>query len=211
MKGIGNKVERTIEKVVINEESIDVISNSQGVSSVAQLNLEPQENEVSEIFERNRLNNINNFPFDMKIVRALSENEDQLKDYLETCRRVRFAKGKQEIPQSIPEIEYDLRKLKESDIEIHKQLEMLRQANESKNMLKGKVRVQMSLMDRAYFAVQKLLKNRETKTAPMLESGKNRNSLRESLRVDPQEMQPIVKDQNKEERQEEKVVKEMSR
>ena len=40
---------KTVEKVVINPESIDVISVLNGVNSVTQLNLEVEDNEIQEI------------------------------------------------------------------------------------------------------------------------------------------------------------------
>ncbi len=43
---------KTVEKVVINPESIDVISTLDGVNSVTQLNLEPEDNEVHEIHRK---------------------------------------------------------------------------------------------------------------------------------------------------------------
>ena len=77
---------KTVEKVVINPESIDVISTLDGVNSITQLNLEPEDNEVQKIYEKYNLSSITNYPFDMKIVRALSENEEQLRSYLELCK-----------------------------------------------------------------------------------------------------------------------------
>ena len=73
---------KTVEKVVINPESIDVISVLNGVNSVTQLNLEVEDNEIQEIYDRYNLSGITNYPFDMRIVRALAENEEQLRDYV---------------------------------------------------------------------------------------------------------------------------------
>ena len=95
---------KTVEKVVINPESIDVISTLDGVNSVTQLNLEPEDNEVHEIHEKYNLSNITNYPYDMKIVRALSENEEQLRNYLELCKNANNTNKRIELPPNTPEV-----------------------------------------------------------------------------------------------------------
>ena len=37
---------KTVEKIVVSEEGIEVISMSEGVKSITQLSLEPEENEL---------------------------------------------------------------------------------------------------------------------------------------------------------------------
>ena len=112
---------KTVEKVVINPESIDVISVLNGVNSVTQLNLEVEDNEIQEIYDRYNLSGITNYPFDMRIVRALAENEEQLRDYLELCKNANNSSKKVNLPESIPEVEYDLRNLKNSQLDIKQQ------------------------------------------------------------------------------------------
>lgn len=184
---------KTVEKIVINTEGIDVISNINGVNNVTQLSLSPQENEAKEIFEKYNLNSLTNYPFDMKIVRALETNEEQLKDYLETCRRANYSKGKTEIPSTIPKIEYDLRTLKDSFEEIedttlrkNQQLEMYNDARNTQNTFKnakGRVILRMGVLDKGYFAVQEFLNSRDKKQMPTLMAGKTEpsQSLREKL------------------------------
>lgn len=185
----GGNMSKNIEKIVINTESIDVISNTNGVNNVMQFNLETEGNEAKEIFEKYNLSSLTNYPFDIKVVRALSENEDQLKDYLETCRRANYSKEKVEIPDSIPEIEYDLRELKDGFTEIEdenlrksSQIEMYRQAKETQSQLRGKVTIKMGLLDRTYFAVQEFLSNRNKTLALMEGQVETRRSIRDELR-----------------------------
>lgn len=127
---------KTVEKVVINSESIDVISTSNGVNSITQLNLEPEDNEVQAIHEKYNLSNITNYPFDMKIVRALSENEEQLRNYLELCKNANNTNKRIELPPNTPEIEYDLRNLKKSDLSLLQQVEMYKTAKETRKSTK---------------------------------------------------------------------------
>lgn len=127
---------KTVEKVVINSESINVISTSNGVNSITQLNLEPGDNEVQAIHEKYNLSNITNYPFDMKIVRALSENEEQLRNYLELCKNANNTNKRIELPPNTPEIEYDLRNLKKSDLSLLQQVEMYKTAKETRKSTK---------------------------------------------------------------------------
>ena len=127
---------KTVEKVVINSESINVISTSNGVNSITQLNLEPEDNEVQAIHEKYNLSNITNYPFDMKIVRALSENEEQLRNYLELCKNANNTNKRIELPPNTPEIEYDLRNLKKSDLSLLQQVEMYKTAKETRKSTK---------------------------------------------------------------------------
>lgn len=127
---------KTVEKVVINSESINVISTSNGVNSITQLNLEPEDNEVQAIHEKYNLSNIINYPFDMKIVRALSENEEQLRNYLELCKNANNTNKRIELPPNTPEIEYDLRNLKKSDLSLLQQVEMYKTAKETRKSTK---------------------------------------------------------------------------
>ena len=84
----GGNMNKTVEKIVVSEEGIEVISMSEGVKSITQLSLEPEENELQNILERYNLSIINNYSFDINIVRALAESEEQLRNYLETCKKL---------------------------------------------------------------------------------------------------------------------------
>ena len=127
---------KTVEKVVINPESIDVISTLDGVNSITQLNLEPEDNEVQKIYEKYNLSSITNYPFDMKIVRALSENEEQLRSYLELCKNANNTNKRIELPPNTPEVEYDLRNLKKSDLSLSEQVAMYKSAKETRKNIK---------------------------------------------------------------------------
>lgn len=131
---------KTVEKVVINPESIDVISTLDGVNSITQLNLEPEDNEVQKIYEKYNLSSITNYPFDMKIVRALSENEEQLRSYLELCKSANNTNKKIELPPNIPAVEYDFRTLKKSDLSLSEQVEMYKNAKETRKNIKTRKR-----------------------------------------------------------------------
>lgn len=174
---------KTVEKIVINSESIDVISVLDGVNNVTQLNLEPQENEMQDIFLKHNVNTIINYPFDMRIVRGLAENEEQLKDYLEICRRSLHSKGKRDIPSSIPKIEYDLRDLKESDLTLPQKIEMFKKAKETQSTLGHMAELKIGILDRGYFTIQEFLQDKNKKQVQALNSGMigNRSDLRKEL------------------------------
>ena len=178
---------KTVEKVVINPESIDVISTLDGVNSVTQLNLEPEDNEVHEIHEKYNLSNITNYPYDMKIVRALSENEEQLRNYLELCKNANNTNKRIELPPNTPEVEYDLRNLKKSDLSLSEQVAMYKSAKETGKVLKqarGKSDLKMSLIDRGYYTIQEFLADKNKKQTQALTTGEitPRRSIREELR-----------------------------
>lgn len=178
---------KTVEKVVINPESIDVISSLDGVNSVTQLNLEPEDNEVHGIHEKYNLSSITNYPYDMKIVRALSENEEQLRSYLELCKNANNTNKRIELPPNTPEVEYDLRNLKKSDLSLSEQVAMYKSAKETGKVLKqarGKSDLKMSLIDRGYYTIQEFLANKNRKQTKALTTGEiePRRSIREELR-----------------------------
>ena len=183
---------KTVEKIVINTESIDIISVENGVNSIVQLNLDAQEDNVKDIFEKYNLNNIINYPFDEKIVRALAENEEQLVDYLQVCRQATYSKGKIQIPDSIPNIVYDFRELKNGiakigkDEQKNKQIEMYKQAKQTQETFrsaKDKVEISIGIVDKAYFAVQEFLQSRNKKTVKALNPGniEPRRNIRKEL------------------------------
>lgn len=178
---------KTVEKVVINPESIDVISSLDGVNSVTQLNLEPEDNEVHGIHEKYNLSSITNYPYDMKIVRALSENEEQLRSYLELCKNANNTNKRIELPPNTPEVEYDLRNLKKSDLSLSEQVAMYKSAKETGKVLKqarGKSDLKMSLIDRGYYTIQEFLADKNKKQTQALTTGEitPRRSIREELR-----------------------------
>lgn len=177
---------KKINKIVINPESIDIVSEENGVNNVTQISLEPQDNEVQTIFEKYNLNSITNYPFDTKIVRALAENEEQLRDYLEVCKFASRTDKKIEFPDSIPQIEYDFTGLKSSQLDLPKQLQMYKEAKRTQQTFKkckGKVDFRIGIFDNGYYAIQDLLQNRR-KTTQALQSAetKQKPSLRETLR-----------------------------
>ena len=52
----GGNMGKTVEKIVINTESIDIVSVENGVNSIVQLGLEAQEDSIKDIFEKYNLN-----------------------------------------------------------------------------------------------------------------------------------------------------------
>ena len=178
---------KTVEKVVINPESIDVISVLNGVNSVTQLNLEVKDNEIQEIYDRYNLSGITNYPFDMRIVRALAENEEQLRDYLELCKNANNSSKKINLPESIPEVEYDLRNLKNSQLDIKQQIEMYKSAKETQSTFKkarGKAEFKMGIIDRGYYTIQEFLQDRNRESVQALNTGTpiQVRNIREELR-----------------------------
>ena len=145
-----------------------------GVKNITQLGLEPQGNEEQDLFQKYNLSGITNYPFDMKIVRALAENDGQLREYLEVCRKVHNTKEKIEFPDSIPDIFYDLKQLKASTIEPAMQLKLYKDAKQSLATFKGakgKVQFSMGILDRAYYSIQEFLQSRNHKYPQALNAG----------------------------------------
>lgn len=166
-------MEKNVKEIVISANGIDIISTTNGVNNVTQINLEPHENEVKDLLEKYNLSDLKFYPVDMNIVRGLSESHEQLVDYLETTRRLSNSKQKVEVPDSIPQILYDLKELKEGfkqipdeDLRKFKQIQVYNQAKQTQSIFKGtkKVDVRIGPLDRGYFAVQSLLQNRNRGT-----------------------------------------------
>ena len=162
-------MEKNVKEIIISANGIDIISTTNGVNNVTQINLEPQENEGKDLLEKYNLSDLKFYPVDMNIVRGLSESQEQLVDYLETTRRLSNSKQKVDIPESMPQILYDLKELKNSfeqipnqDLRKFKQIQIYNQAKQTQNIFKGtkKVEVKIGPLDRGYFAVQSLLQNR---------------------------------------------------
>lgn len=165
---------KTIEKIVINPDGIDVISVVNGINNITQLNLEPEENEVQDILDKYNLSSITAYPFDMNIVRGLEENEEQLRDYLEICKFTNKSGKERKFFEGMPQIVYDLLDLRNSNLDIKKQIQMYKEAKNTKETFKrkhGKVEIRMGILDKAYFAVQKFLQGKNRKPIPALNSG----------------------------------------
>lgn len=184
---------KKVEKIVINTESVDIISVVEGVNSVTQIGLESTPEEINQICFDNNINNVIIYPYDNNIVRALAESEEQLKDYLETCRRAHYSNTKVNVPDTVPNIEYDLRDLKNGFFEISdnkirtiKQLDIYKKAKETQNILrgtKGKVEIKMGVLDKGYFTIQDLLQNRNKNKIIALNPGitEERKKMRSKL------------------------------
>lgn len=182
----GGNMSKKINKVIINPESIDIISVENGVNNVTQISLEPQDNEIQDIFEQHNLNTITNYPFDTKIIRALAENDEQLRDYLEICKFANSSNKKIDILNDFPQIEYDFMQLKKSSIEPLKQLQMYREAKTTQQTFKkykGQVFLKIGILDNGYYVIQDLLQNRK-KNVQSLNPAEftQRRNLREELR-----------------------------
>lgn len=187
-------MDKTVEKIVINSEGIDVVSSVEGVNNVVQLNLEPQRDEIQQIFNKYNLEKGVIYHYDEKIIRALSENKEQLVDYLDVCRKASYPAKKVKIPESIPEIEYDLRELKtcfseieDEDLRKRKQIQMYNKAKEVYSIFKDKTTLRMGILDRAYFQVQELLQSKNNKTTVlMLKEGENnrKEEFRKNIQVE---------------------------
>ncbi len=111
----GGKMGKKIKKIAISPESIDVFSEVNGVNNIVQISIDEKIETTKEILEKYNLSEITNYEFDEKIVRALALDEEgkQLRDYLEICRRVKNGEKNIDIAKNMPEIEYDLRSLRE--------------------------------------------------------------------------------------------------
>lgn len=170
----GGKMTKTIEKIVINPDGIDVISVINGVNNITQLNLEPEENEVQDILDKYNLSSITAYPFDMNIVRGLEENEEQLRNYLEICKFANKPGKEKNIFEGMPQIVYDLLDLRNSGLDIKKQIQIYKDANNTKETFKkthGKVEIKIGMLDKAYFAIQKFLQEKNRKPIQTLNSG----------------------------------------
>lgn len=105
---------KNIKKIVIGLDGIEVFSEINGVKNITQLNLIGEEKEISDIFEKYNLSNIIIYEYDEKILRALAldESGEQLRDYLEICKRVTNGEKNIKLAKNMPEVEYDLRSLR---------------------------------------------------------------------------------------------------
>ncbi len=174
-------MEETIEEITINLDGIDVVSTSHGISRLPIIEESTQKDEIDRIFEKYNLDKIIIYNYDIQIVQALENSEEQIRDYLETCKKIYNSNNNIEIPETIPKIIYDLKDLKNSFLEIEdsnlriiKQIEKYKVANKTKQMFKkskGKVEVIIGWKDRVYFTVQEFLKSRNSKKLRALNPG----------------------------------------
>lgn len=103
-----------IKKIIISVESINVIVQKNGIKSIIQLDFENDPGEIKNIFEKYNICSVLDYNFDEKIVRALAidESGEQIRDYLEICKNVKNGQKNIELAKKMPEIEYDLRSLR---------------------------------------------------------------------------------------------------
>ncbi len=184
-------VTKTITSITISPEGIDVFIQENGANGIEKLSIETEEQEREQIFLKYGIEHVTPYPFDMNVVRALAVNGvngEQLRTYMETCRKSYYAKGKIKIPDNIPPILYDLSELKTHEWEMPKKIEMYNQAKSTKQALRGSKKFNISLnpWDKAYFEINKFLQSRNNKNVLTLASGNERkqeNSFRDNVKV----------------------------
>jgi len=156
---------KIIDKIIISADGINVISKTNGIKGIVQLNLNGNSEILREIFEKNNLSEITNYKYNERIAVALGENGEQLRSYLEICRQVNNGNKINEKAENIPQIEYELKELKKNEqLTVEEKISLYEQAKDVHNTLKKakqKVSINMGLVDRAYFEIQKLLQNKD--------------------------------------------------
>lgn len=189
---------KQVEKIEINSTGIIPEAYPNNATRLEWLDLEAQEdksqenekqenksqdNEIQEILRQNGINLLLFYPYDEKIVYALKENGDQLKAYMETCRKANYPTKKVDVPDIIPEIEYDLRDLKnwypeieDENLRKRKQVNTFKTARETQTIFGDKVTIKIGILLKAYFSVQELLQNRKKETTKALQSGQDTKS-----------------------------------
>lgn len=155
---------------------LDVLKNNQEQENEQET--ETEGNEIQEILSKNGVNLLLFYSYNEKIVYALRENSEQLKAYMETCRKSSYPAKKVDVPDIIPKIEYDLRDLKNWYLEIEdeelrkrKQTEIFKEARDTQKMLGDKVTIKIGILLKAYFSVQELLLNRKKEEKKALPAG----------------------------------------
>ena len=175
----------SVEKIVINLEGIVAESYINGIQRIEQMNSEPQEDEdkITNIFEKYNLNEIINYEFDPKIVRALKNDREQLVNYLDICRRGENSKHRADIPEDTPNIIYNLKGLRDrftditdKELRLKKQLEIFKQAKRMQELLRGKVDLHMNWMDKAYFTIQEFLQRNQKHVLALNPATENRSN-----------------------------------
>jgi len=173
---------KTVEIIEINSTGIEVKlkTDKPGVGEVIPLKLKTQENEIDNIFQKFGLETGVRYNYDEKIIRALAttEEKEQLVDYLEVCRKSSYPSKRVDIPDTIPEITYDLRGLKDSFPEIEdevlrkaEQIQIYNDARNVCNMLREKTILKVGLSDKIYIMVAKFKQPKIGKDKPLLGDG----------------------------------------
>lgn len=188
---------KKVEKIVINSTGVFPEAHPNNTTTrVEHLDLEAKEdklqenetqeketqgNEIQEILSQNGIDLLLYYTYDEKIVYALKENGDQLKAYMETCRKASYPTKKVDVPDTIPEIEYDLRDLKnwypeieDKVLRMKKQIGILNEAIETRKVFGDKVSIKIGRLLKWYFSVQDLfLLQRRKQATETLPSGEN--------------------------------------
>lgn len=179
---------KNVKKIVINSKGIEKESKPRieclDLDNSAQKS-EGEDNgvqasEIQEILKQNGINLLLFYSYNEKIVYALKENGEQLKAYMETCRKASYPTKKVDVPDIIPQIEYDLRDLKnwyteidDEDLRKKKQIDIFKEARETQKILGDKVTIKIGMLLKAYFSVQELLQSRKKATIKALPQGAN--------------------------------------
>ena len=116
----------------------------------------------------------NGIRIDGKLALGLINNEEQLNKYLEICEKYddlsltgpENASVRAELAEYLPKIEYSLKDLRKSKIDILRKLRIYRTAKFTKKMYKefGKekdAKIKMSLIDKIYFGIANIIHNDE--------------------------------------------------
>ena len=173
----------SVKEIVINVEYVDSVSYPNGIQHIDRDNVEPQNDEISEIFEKYNLNEIINYEFDPKIVRALKNDREQLVNYLETCRRADNSKHRVDIPEDTPHIIYNLKGIRnmfanidDKELRKNKQLEIYIQAKKMQEVFRKKVDLHLNLIDKAYFTIQEFLQRKQKPVLALNPATENRRN-----------------------------------
>ena len=116
----------------------------------------------------------NGIRIDGKLALGLINNEEQLNKYLEICEKYddlsltgsENASARAELAEYLPKIEYSLKDLRKSKIDILRKLRIYRTAKFTKKLYKefgkGKdAKIKMSLIDKIYFGIANIIHNDE--------------------------------------------------
>ena len=197
-----NKVKEGITKVEVYPESINVDGRENGVMWVKVVNTYTEDIDVSSIWDTYNIDTIN-YPIDPNIVVALKDNEPQLVNYLNVCKKLYESNSptiSKEALDDIPLIYYQyddllnsFRDEEDENTRKRKQLELYKMAKTMVDLfknIKNKVILKMGIFKQAYYNIQKLLyKSSNYSLALNPGTEEKKNLFTESLKVKPKTQQ----------------------
>jgi len=178
-----NDNKEKVDSIIINEDKIEISTAKNKIELFISEQTEEEKQLYANLSEETRdridkLLNDDSVKLDIPVVFGLYANEKQLNDYLDLCELYKYidmdteeAKAAFEqfkTTQELPQITYNLKGIRKSELDLATKLDRYSSAKEMKKIfekmgLKDKVDIKIGLMDKMYLGVKGFIKNIKNK------------------------------------------------